>query len=176
MEIQGNSSCNKEQEQEEEANITENPLAIDIHKENLEKLAKMSEEDILKEKKVLEETLDPKLIEFLRSKKLGKRSVEQNDMARNVLIASKATMDTEMSTNTEINLETDAASVLAARETTDTEVSNNKKMKLLLGNNDDTTMDSKDDEFDIPTSPKKILDEGKQKGWLHMDIPEPEKL
>lgn len=32
-----------------------------------------------------------------------------------------------------------------------------------LGNKDDTTMDSKDDEFDIPTSPKKILDEGKQK-------------
>lgn len=127
MEIQGNSSCNKEQEKE--AIITENPLAIDIHEENLEKLAKMSEEDIPNEKKVLEGTLDPKLIEFLRSKKLGKRSVEQTDVARNVLIASKATMDTEMSTNTEINLETDAASVLASRETTDTEVSNNKKMK-----------------------------------------------
>lgn len=89
----------------------------------------MSEEDVLKEKKVLEETLDPILIEFLRSKKLGKRSVEQNDVARNVLIASKATMDMEVSTNTEINHETDAASVLAARETTDTEMSNNKKMK-----------------------------------------------
>lgn len=34
MEIQGNSSCNKEEEQEEEneANTTENPLGIDIHK------------------------------------------------------------------------------------------------------------------------------------------------
>lgn len=131
MEIQGNSFCNKEeeQEQEKEADKTENPLAVDIHEKNLEKLAKMSEEDIPNEKKVLEGTLDPKLIEFLRCKKLGKRSVEQTDVARNVLIASKATMDTEMSTNTEINLETDAASVLAARETTDTEVCNNKKMK-----------------------------------------------
>lgn len=49
------------------------------------------------------------------------------------------------------------------------------KDDFFSGNNDDTTMDWKDDEFDIPTSPKKILDEGKQ-GWLHMDIPEPEKL
>lgn len=179
-EIQGNSSssCPKE----DESNTVENQLANDIHKENLEKLAKMSESEILEEKRILEETLDSKLLEFLKNKnknkKLRKRSAEQDNVVHNISSANKAMMDITISDNKEIKLETDAASPLNSREmTTNTEVSNIKKMKLSLNNDeDDTRIDSKDNEVDIPKSPKKILDESKQKGWLHMDTPEPEKL
>ncbi|EZA59089.1 RNA polymerase II-associated protein [Ooceraea biroi] len=174
MEIQGNSSssCTRE----EEANVIENQMATDIHKENLEKLAKMSEREILEEKRILEETLDPKLIEFLKNKKkkLRKRSAERSN---DVSIVSEVTMDAEVSDNKEINLETDAASILTAEEATaDMHVSSNKKIKLSLNDHDDTSIDSRNDQLNIPNSPKKILDESKQKGWLHMDAPEPEKL
>lgn len=107
MEIQRNGSASRSRE--EEINVTENQLAIDIHQENLKKLSKMSEKEILEEKRVLENTLDPKLIEFFKNKstKLGKKSIGQSNAADcNVSIASEAAMDTEISNNKEIKLET----------------------------------------------------------------------
>jgi len=165
---------------EEETNIMENQWAIDIHNENLEKLSKMSEKEILKEKKILEETLNPSLIEFLRNrnknKKLGKISIkEDNVVQNNIPVTNEVTMDIKISSNKDIKFEIDTASNLA-EVTVNTKISNNKKMKHFLDNNDDTRINSMNNELDIPNSPKNILDESKQRGWLHMDSPEPEKL
>jgi len=163
----------------EEANITENQLAIDIHKENLEKLSKMSEEEILEEKRILEMTLNPSLIEFLRNKnkKLRKISIKKDNVIQNnIPVTSEVTTDTNISNNKEIKSEIDTESNLIAKEVTvTTEISNNKKMKHFLDNND-IGINSMNDKLDIPNSSKKILDESKQKGWLHMNIPEPNKL
>jgi len=71
--------------------------------------------------------------------------------------------------------ENDIASTLTAEETTmDAEVPNNKKTKL--SSNDDTKMDCEDDTLNISESFKEIFEESKQKGWLHMNTLEPEKL
>lgn len=137
----------------EEAYAIENRLINEIHKENIEKLARMSKEEVMKEKRNLEDTLDPNIIQFLKSKKnkkSGKRPVEQNDAAQHDVLAAND--------ETRIN----------------TEVSSDKKIKI--SSNDSAKMDCEDDMSNIPESPKQILEEGKQKGWLHMDTPEPEKL
>lgn len=49
--------------------------AARVHKENIEKLASMSEDEILHEQQTLMRSLDPKLISFLRSKKTVKAEV-----------------------------------------------------------------------------------------------------
>lgn len=162
-----------------------NQLAIEIHKENLEKLAQMSEVEILEEKKKLEETLDPKIIQFLRNKKnkFGKRPIDQDSKQCSASIASKTTVDTEvfsdkkikLSNNSEMDCENDTASTLVTNETAiDTEISNNRTK--LSSNDIDAKMDCEDDTLSLPKSSKEIFDEGKQKGWLHMNTPEPEKL
>jgi len=174
--------CNKE-----EAIVMEDQLTIEIHKENLEKLAQMSEAEILEEKRKLEETLDPKIIQFLRNKKskFGKRPIEQDSKQLSASVANKILIDTEVSSDKKIKLssndnkgmecENDIASTLTAEEITmDAEVPNNKKTKL--SSNDDTEMDCEDDTLNIPESFKEIFEESKQKGWLHMNTLEPEKL
>lgn len=162
----------------------ESQLAVEIHKENLEKLAQMSQAEILTEKKKLEETLDPKIIQFLRNKKnqqSGKRSIEQNKLQPNVSAVNKIP---ESSNNKKIKLllndNSDAkmncennVNVSTLEEVMDTETSIDKTKKTL---NDDEKMDCKDDILDIPESSKEILEESNQKGWLHMDRPEPDKL
>lgn len=169
----------------EEASMMEDQLAIEIHKENLEKLAQMSEAEILEEKKKLEETLDPKILQFLKNKKkkIGKRSIEQDSKQFSISVTSKTTtMDTEVSSDKKMKLlsndndsgmdcENDTASTSIAKEIMCTEVSNDRTM-----NNIDTKMDCENDTLSIPESSKEIFEESKQKGWLHMDTPEPEKL
>ncbi|XP_014481418.1 PREDICTED: RNA polymerase II-associated protein 1 [Dinoponera quadriceps] len=144
---QGNERNNKEQI----SIVNDDQMAIEVHNENLEKLAEMSKAEILKEKKNLEKTLDPSIIHFLRNKnkKSGKRSLNQD-----------GTMQCDLSTN-------DAR--MNANEPKD------KNIKL-SSDDDDTKMDCESGLVDIPKSSKNILEEGKQKGWLHMDSPEPEKL
>jgi len=167
-----------------EANVMENQLAIDIHKENLEKLSKMSEKEILEEKKILEETLKPSLIEFLRNKnnKVGKISIKQDNVIQNnIPVTNEVTMDIKISNNKAnnkaIKFEIDTASNLATKEVTvNTEISNNKEMKYFLNDNDDIRINSTNNELDMPNLLKNMLDESKRKGWLHMDIPEPNKV
>ncbi|XP_020282059.1 RNA polymerase II-associated protein 1 isoform X2 [Pseudomyrmex gracilis] len=177
--------CNKE-----ETDVAiDSQLVIEIHKENLEKLSQMSQEEILTEKKKLEETLDPKIIQFLRNKrshKSKKRSAEENKLQPNVSVINNEVIDTEPPDDKKIKLllnknENDvemncenASNVSILEETVmDTEVSSDKTEKML---NDDKKMDCKDDTLNIPESSKEILEESKQKGWLHMDRPEPDKL
>lgn len=176
------SHCNKE-----EAIAMEDQLAIEIHNENLKKLAQMNEAEILEEKRKLEQILDPKIIQFLRNKKkkVEKRPIEQDS---NVSVASKTrAMDTEASSDKKMKLsssdndskmdyENDTTSILTAKETVmNTEVSNDKKTKV-PSDDVDTKMDCETDTLNIPESSKEIFEESKQKGWLHMNTPEPEKL
>lgn len=145
----------------------------------------MSEAEILEERKKLEETLDPKIIQFLRNKNKisGKRSIGQSSVRSNV--SSRVTISTEAcnskkikffssdKNDTQINCENDTSSISVVKEAINTEVSSDKK-KFSLNNG--TEMDCGNDTSSIPESPKKILKVSKQKGWLHMDTPEPEKL
>lgn len=168
---------------EEVSFVAEDQLADKIHQENLDKLAKMSEAEILKEKKILEETLDSKIIQFLKNrKKYGKRSIEES-------------MNTASSSNSVVSLDTESSDKklkLSLNDNNDTEIENDtnvsitkeitmdivpsdKKTKFPL-KGDDTNMDCEDDTVSIPKSSKEILEISKQKGWLHMDKPEPEKL
>jgi len=168
---------------EEVSFVAEDQLTDKIHQENLDKLAKMSEAEILKEKKILEETLDSKIIQFLKNrKKYGKRSIEES-------------MNTASSTNSVVSLDTESSDKklkLSLNDNNDTEIENDtnvsitkeitmdivpsdKKTKFPL-KGDDTNMDCEDDTVSIPKSSKEILEVSKQKGWLHMDKPEPEKL
>lgn len=180
-EVQRNESlhCDKE----EASFIADDQLAIEIHRENLDKLAKMSETEILKEKKTLEDTLDPKIIQFLKNKKkYGKRSIEKSMQGS---VANKAIMDTEVFNDKKLKLslndndtkmENNTSSVSIMKETSmDVEISDDEKIKL-FSNAADANMDCEDDTIIIPESSKNILETGKQKGWLHMDTPEPEKL
>lgn len=188
MEIQKDESSHRKKE---DSNVTmDDQMTIEIHKENLEKLAQMSEAEILEEKKKLEEILDPKIIQFLKNKnrKSEKRSIEQSNMRSNVSTANEATMSAEVSngkkikfsssdkSDTQMECENDAVSILAVKETImNTEVSSSERKKL--ASNDGTVkMECENDTLSIPKSLKEILKESKQKGWLHMDTPEPEKL
>lgn len=148
----------------------------------------MSQAEILTEKKKLEETLNPKIIQFLRNKKnhkSGKRSVEQKVQPNVSAINNEAT-DMEPSddkkiklllnnNDVEMNCENNASNVSTLEEIVmDTEGFSDKTEKIL--NDDEKMHDCKDDTLNIPESSKEILEESKQKGWLHMDRPEPDKL
>ncbi|XP_062565677.1 RNA polymerase II-associated protein 1 [Armigeres subalbatus] len=54
-----------------ESVILEGTDAIEIHKENLEKMKQMDESEILKEREHLISTMDPQLVEFLKARKKG---------------------------------------------------------------------------------------------------------
>ncbi|XP_012059010.1 PREDICTED: RNA polymerase II-associated protein 1 [Atta cephalotes] len=174
------SHCNKEE------NIVTKYNLFQIYKENSLKLTQMSEAEILKEKRKLEETLDPKIIQFLRNKKnkFMEKPIEQNRQL-DASVVNKTAVITEVSSdkkvrlssndNEEMDCETDVISTSNAKETMNTEISSNKKIKL-SSDNVNTKMDCEDDTWRIPDSSKEIFKESKQKGWLHMNTPEPEKL
>lgn len=127
--------------------------AAEIHEENLKKLAQMSETEILETKKTLEETMDVKLIEYLRHGKKRKTSkilTEQQSMQHSISPRHKTEID--------IN------------------VSSNKKIKFPSNNKDDMAMDCECNTSSLPRDLQEILQEGKEKGWVHMDIPEPDKF
>ncbi|KYN44737.1 RNA polymerase II-associated protein 1 [Trachymyrmex septentrionalis] len=173
------SHCNKEK------NIVTKYNLLQIYKENSLKLAQMSEAEILKEKSKLEETLDPKIIQFLRNKKnkCMEKPIEQNKQL-GASVANKTAVITEVSSDKKIKLSSNdyeemdcetEVSTSNAKETIDTEISSNKKIKL-SSDNVDTKMNCEDGTLSIPDSSKEIFKESKQKGWLHMNTPEPEKL
>lgn len=167
---------------EEVSFVAEDQLTDQIHQENVDKLAKMSEAEILEKKKILEKTLDSNIIQFLKNrKKCGKRSIEESmniaSFANRVVSLDTESSDKKLKLSLNDNNDTkigNDTNVTNPKEITmDIEVSNNKKIKL---KEDDTNMDCEDDTVSIPKSSKEILEASKQKGWLHMDKPEPEKL
>lgn len=115
----------------------------------------MSDEEILREKRCLEETLDPSIIQFLKSKKSKeseKKLIEQIDPIQHNDILGTNEMKTDI------------------------EMCSDKDMKI-SDSSDNVKMDCKDENAsNIPESPKKILEQSKQEGWLHMNTLELEKL
>ncbi|KAL2748309.1 RNA polymerase II-associated protein 1 [Vespula maculifrons] len=62
----------------ENSNAIKDSLVEEIHQENLKKLKEMTEEEILKEKKILESSLNPELIKFLKNRKKDKNKTQVN--------------------------------------------------------------------------------------------------
>lgn len=139
--------------------IVEGPWANEIHKENLERLSQMSREDILKEKSKLETTLKPELIQFLKDR----RNKKQN--------TTKSFEDKSLSTEKQ-NQNVKSTNV----ENLITEGVPGKHDKGSLKNNDVSPMQIDTLETDIPKPPKELMEQAKEKGWIHMDSLEVEKL
>ncbi|XP_055608804.1 RNA polymerase II-associated protein 1 [Uranotaenia lowii] len=72
-------SDEKESQAPAESTILEGSESREIHEENLEKMKKMNEEEILNEQKQLLSTMDPKLVDFLKNRKKVK-AVETNPL------------------------------------------------------------------------------------------------
>ncbi|KAK9297181.1 hypothetical protein QLX08_009046 [Tetragonisca angustula] len=136
--------------------IIEGPWANEIHKENLERLSQMSQEDILKEKSKLEMTLKPELIQFLKDR----RNKKQN--------TNKSLEDKRL--NTEKQDQNVKSTNLITEDVP------NKCDEDSLKNNDVSPMQIDTIETDIPKPPKELMEQAKEKGWMHMDSLEVEKL
>lgn len=130
------------------SNIIEGSLAEEIHKENLEKLRQMPVEDILKEKERLETTLKPELLRFLKERRTKKEKEMQNK-------------ETAMIPEKDNKLLTDKSHAENAEQTRD---------------NKEAPMEIDEEKAIIPKPSKEILEQAKEKGWIHMDSLEPEKL
>lgn len=81
--------------------ILNGPEATDIHNENLEKLNSMSVEEILIAKNELLNSMDSKLVEFLKSKRnndctLGKYNVQSKDIDRVQLAKSESVTENKI--------------------------------------------------------------------------------
>lgn len=139
--------------------IVEGLWANEIHKENLERLSQMSQEDILKEKSKLEMTLKPELIQFLKDR----RNKKQN--------TNKSFEDKRLNTEKQDqNVKSTNVKNLIIEEVP------NKHDKDSLKNNDVSPMQIDVVEVDIPKPPKELMEQAKEKGWMHMDSLEVEKL
>ncbi|EFN89719.1 RNA polymerase II-associated protein 1 [Harpegnathos saltator] len=141
--------CNNDMEQA--SSIIKDQLAAEIHKENLEKLAQMSEKEILKEKKNLEKSLDPSIIQFLKNKnkKSGKRPLDQDVTMQHDILMNEERIKKNAPDDRNIELSSD---------------------------DNNTKMDCEPNSTDVPKPSKDILDKSKQEGWLHMNDPELEKF
>ncbi|XP_057331233.1 RNA polymerase II-associated protein 1 [Microplitis mediator] len=115
-----------------QSNLIQDSLVSEIHKSNIEKLNNMTKEEILKEKSRLENTLDPKLLEFLRAKK-------------------KSTVS-----EPKIKVE--------------------KSKPVLIDSKEETKMECETLPQEPPAPVSEIVEQASDKGWVHMDKVEPEKL
>lgn len=132
----------------EKSNIIEGLWAEEIHKENLEKLNQMSKEDILEEKKKLEASLSPDLLKFLKERKNKKEKDKENKGKTVRFLHENKIIMNEVPEKTEHTKQDDK----------------------------DTPMDVDENKEIIPQPPREIMEQAKQKGWIHMDSLEPEKL
>ncbi|CAL7951795.1 unnamed protein product [Xylocopa violacea] len=146
------SSCNVEG-----SVIVEGSWANEIHKENLERLNQMSEKDILEEKAKLEMALKPELIQFLKTRRSKMLNVNKDREKCNKL-----------------NIEDQEQNVKSIEQ------------KLIANECDEHSKDSKESnvtsievdepEQNVPKPPIELMEQAKEKGWIHMDSLEPEKL
>lgn len=137
--------CQEESKVTENKNsaIVENSLIEEIHKENLEKLKTMTEEEILKEKKMLEASLKPELLEFLKNLKKRKKAD-----------ANQLNVEPNKCDNNE----------------------NIKNTPIDPSSNQEQAMECDDIKDNVPKPCVEILEQAKEKGWIHLDTVEPKKL
>ncbi|XP_015234732.1 PREDICTED: RNA polymerase II-associated protein 1 [Cyprinodon variegatus] len=121
-----------------------------IHKENQAKLEGMSQSEILEEQKKLLSQLDPRLVEFIRSRK------SLNDLPSESTAEDKCSIEGSPAENVESKESYNAAVLCPSPEEVEMEEEKEPKAPPPLT------------EEDLPVKP--------QKEWLHMDTLEPEKL
>ncbi|XP_076618567.1 RNA polymerase II-associated protein 1 isoform X2 [Colletes latitarsis] len=165
--------------------IIEKSWATEIHKENLERLNRMSQEDILREKSKLEMMLKPELIQFLKDRRNKKQKAEEDqDKIEKSNILNKDENVTYMDEEKLITKE------ISNRH--DKELSNNNNVTLMQidkrekvvdkyskdmsKNTDDTQMQIDKSEETVTEPPIELMKLAKEKGWVHMDALEREKL
>ncbi|KZC10341.1 RNA polymerase II-associated protein 1 [Dufourea novaeangliae] len=139
--------------------IVEGSWATEIHKENVERLSQMTQEDILTEKSKLETILKPELIQFLKNKrnKQQKRKKNQEEIEESNDPHRKQNvtyMDEEKLITKDISIKDNEGS---------------------SKNNAATPMQI-DEPESIPKPLKELMERAKEKGWVHMDSLELEKL
>lgn len=139
-------------EQVQKSVIVEGPMAKEIHDSNVEILKDMSQDEILAEKEKLEQTLGPELVEFLKSRR--KRVLEGFQVEIKEDCKGWGKVRKIDDSNTEMEVER--------------KESQNETEKM-------ETEESKEPE-ELPKPLVEILTEAEEKGWVHMDKPEPEKL
>lgn len=119
----------------------------------------MNQEDILKEKSKLEITLKPELVQFLRDRRIKKvNKIRENDE-----ILNNETQDQNMKST-------------FVKKTFAEKISNKHDDLIIKDNGNTIPMQIDDFEQNIPKSPKKLMEQAKKKGWIHMDSLEHEKL
>lgn len=134
-------------------------LAKEIHEENKKILEEMSYEQILEEKKALENVFKPETLAFIKSLK-NKKDKLKSDVTNFEKILSNNTM------------EVDENSCLSGEKT-------EKKVFKSTGNDDllpkmDVTFE--DLNKDLPETVVDIVKNAAEKGWCHMDDVESEKM
>lgn len=147
------SECSESPSTSDSSVIIDGSWASEIHKENLERLNQMSQEEILKEKSKLEMTLKPELIQFLKNRKNKKQKINQEKLE-----------------NTSIFVKDDNITSMN-KERIISEVSEGSSK-----NENVTLMQVDEPEQSIPKPPIELMGQAKEKGWVHMDSLEPEKL
>ncbi|XP_034935738.1 RNA polymerase II-associated protein 1 [Chelonus insularis] len=129
--------------------IVEGPLGSEIHRENLEKLNKMTSEEILKEKAHLESILSPDIIKFLKEKK-KKTTTPLQKINNKVSVNESKTRTEELKSE----LQEDTTNI----------------------NSKEENMELDDASTEPPTQVAEIVEQASEKGWVHMDEIEPAKL
>ncbi|XP_078049905.1 RNA polymerase II-associated protein 1 [Augochlora pura] len=145
----------------EGSTIIEGSWSNEIHEENLEKLSQMTEEDILREKRKLEMTLNPELIEFLRNRKNKAQGMSKDKTEKCSRLGKEPTTSQE-------------DEKLIPKETT-VEHNPSKNNKMDVNQSKEVFTPMQVDE-QVPKPLTELIEQAKEKGWVHMDSVEPEKL
>ncbi|XP_076753845.1 RNA polymerase II-associated protein 1 [Xylocopa sonorina] len=137
--------------------IVEGSWADEIHKENLEKLNQMSREDILEEKAKLEMALKPELIQFLKTRR-----------------SKMLNINTDQEKPNKMNIEGQEQNVRSIEQKLVADVCDEHSEDAKESNV--TSIEVDEAEQNIPKPPIELMEQAKEKGWIHMDSLEPEKL
>lgn len=153
------------------SHVITGPWAGEIHKENVEKLKVMSEEEILAQKKNLEAMLDPSTIAFIKSMKNAKNKTKSEilDVCKNKGSSSGNQMEVDE------NSSSDKKCVNSEMEVDEKHVSDDFKSKDIKSA---SKMDAgvEDVDKELPEPVIDIVKKAEEKGWVHMDDPEPQKV
>ncbi|KAG7214110.1 hypothetical protein KM043_001468 [Ampulex compressa] len=138
---------------EERDNVAEASWTNEIHMENLEKLKEMSHEQILKEQKELRTILQPDVIEFLKNRK---KKIETK-----IIISEGGCEEVDVSEKKQAKVDMEQK---------------NQNKKVSLNDNNAQPMEIEDPISTLPQQSVDIIMQAKEKGWVHMDRIETEKL
>jgi hypothetical protein len=168
-----NAKKDKEQLNSNNSHIITGSWANEIHKENVEKLSKMKEDEIKQEKGHLEAVLDPRTIAFIKSMKNSK-----NKSKSKILEACK----NKVIENNKMELDEQAPCSIPQEfenHKIDVEDKNVVKKSIKKDINQmslETDTYFKSLEKELPEPVIDLVKTAEQEGWVHMDDLEPEKV